>query len=186
MTMDTMTPDQLKERLQALGPAGHSALVLGMKNGCIGVTSRAKKNCTPGESPYDNMVFPTKLVETTKTGKPKKGQLKFSPNQINRSGAPFNKGDLRKSITYKVKDDGTVVTGTVGTNISYALPVHDGTSKMESRPFVYDAVMSEHDNTNLRIVEALDIALLQISEGNLFFNPTQLGFVPTMPEEGEE
>jgi phage gpG-like protein len=177
--MATMTPDQLKERLQALGLSGHAALVRGMKNGCIGVTRRAKKNCTPGESPYDNMVFPTKVIETTKTGKKKKSQLKFSPNEINRSGAPFNKGDLRRSITYRVKDDGVVVIGTVGTKLSYALPVHDGTSKIEARPFVYDAVMVERENTNMHIIDALDVALLQISEGNLFFNPTQIGFVPT-------
>lgn len=181
-----MTPEELKEKLNALGTAGHEALVSGMKNASIGVTSRAKKNCTPGESPYDGMVFPTKMIETTRSGKPKKRQLELSPNQVNRSGAPFNKGDLRRSINYKVKDDGTTVTGTVGTNLDYALPVHDGTSRMEARPFIYDAVMSEHDNTNQHIAEAIDVALLQVSEGNLFFNPTQRGFVPTMLEEGEE
>ena len=181
-----ITPEQLKEKLQALGPAGHAALVHGMRNGCIGVTRRAKKNCTPGESPYDGMVFPSKLVELTKSGKPKKSQLKFSSNQINRSGAPFNKGDLRKSITYKVKDNGTTITGIVGTNLSYALPVHDGTSKMEGRPFIYDAIISEHGNTNDHILEAVDLALLQVASGNLFFNPTQLGIEPIGDMEGEE
>jgi phage gpG-like protein len=157
-----------------------------MKNGCIGVTRKAKRNCTPGESPYDNMVFPTKLIETTRTGKLKRSQAKFSINQINRSGAPFNKGDLRKSITYKVKDDGTIVTGIVGTNLDYALPVHDGTSNMEGRPFIYDAVVSEHDNTEKHIADSIEIALLQVADGNLFFNPTQRGYEPSSMEEGEE
>jgi phage gpG-like protein len=183
-----LTLEELKAKIRALGPVGHTTIKAGMRNASANVCRRAKLNCTPGESPYDSMVFSTKLIETTRTGKIKWSQAKFSVNQINRSGAPFNKGDLRKSITYKVDDDGTTIVGVVGTNISYALDVHDGTSKMESRPFIYDAVMREHDATMEYLALGIDAALQQCAEGNLWFNPTQLGIIPTMPDDttGEE
>jgi hypothetical protein len=185
---ELMTPEQLKEKLRALGTVGHATVKAGMRNAAANVCRQAKKNCTPGESPYDGMVFPTKMLEYTKTGKVKARQLKFSPNQINRSGAPFDKGDLRRSIGFKVSDDGTTIKGQVGTSIEYALPVHDGTSKMQARPFLYDAVISEHDNTLQYLSDALEASILQVCEGNLFGSPTQaLGFTPTaMEDEGGE
>ena len=182
------TPEELKEKIRALGPVGHATIKAGMRNGTANVCRRAKLNCTPGESPYDGMVFPTKLLEYTKTGKVKARQLKFSPNQINRSGAPFDKGDLRKSINFRVIDDVTGIKGIVGTKMEYALFVHDGTSKMQARPFIYDAVVKEHDATLEYIALGVDAALQQCADGNLWFNPTQLGMTPTMPdgESGEE
>ena len=176
------SPEELKAKIRALGPVGHATIKAGMRNAAANVCRRAKLNCTPGESPYDGMIFPTKMLEYTRTGKVKARQLKYSPNQINRSGAPFDKGDLRKSINFRVTDDMAGIKGTVGTVIEYALPVHDGTSKMQARPFIYDAVIKERDATQEYLALAVDAALMQCAEGNLWFNPTQIGITPTMPD----
>lgn len=48
-------------------------------------------------------------------------------------------GALKNSITHVVNDN----TVEIGTNVEYAPYVHDGTSKMEGRPFLQNAV-DEH------------------------------------------
>lgn len=54
-------------------------------------------------------------------------------------GKPIRQtGDLQRSITYKAGENDVVV----GTNIEYALFVHDGTRKMKGRPYIRDALYS--------------------------------------------
>jgi HK97 gp10 family phage protein len=48
-------------------------------------------------------------------------------------------GTLKNSITHNVEDKAVEI----GTNVEYASYVHDGTSKMEGRPFLQNAV-DEH------------------------------------------
>lgn len=182
------TPEELKAKIRALGPVGHATIKAGMRNASANVCRRGKLNCTPGESPYDSMIFPTKTLEYTKSGKAKARQLKFSPDLMHRSGAPFDKGDLRRSISFRVTDDSSGIRGFVGTPIEYALFVHDGTSKMQARPFIYDAIQKERDATLEYLALGVDAALQQCAEGNLWYNPTQIGLTPTMPDDttGEE
>lgn len=45
-------------------------------------------------------------------------------------------GTLRRSITYEVERDAKGVTGRVGTNISYSIPLEFGSSRMAARPFL--------------------------------------------------
>jgi hypothetical protein len=55
-------------------------------------------------------------------------------------GCPVDTGRLRVSITTvpAVDDDGTGYVN-VGTNVDYAVFVHDGTRFMQGRPFLRDA-----------------------------------------------
>lgn len=51
---------------------------------------------------------------------------------------PVDTGRLRNSITHAI-DDGEKVA-IVGTNVEYALYVHEGTSRHKGQPFLTDAV----------------------------------------------
>jgi phage gpG-like protein len=58
---------------------------------------------------------------------------------------PVDTGHLRNSITEAVRTDGQRVIGTVGTNVVYSLPVHEGrtTSRgrhIPGRPFLRKAL----------------------------------------------
>ncbi len=75
--------------------------------------------------------------------------------------APFDTGTLRRSITSKVEESGNAVKGKVGTNVDYALYVHEGTSRMEARPFLLDAVMARKDATEQILRSAIIKAALK-------------------------
>lgn len=45
-------------------------------------------------------------------------------------------GTLRRSISHEVEKTATGVSGRVGTNVKYALPLEFGTSRMAARPFL--------------------------------------------------
>lgn len=49
-------------------------------------------------------------------------------------------GDLMRDVNYAVEASGTD-TVDVGNSLEYAVFVHEGTSKLESRPYIKDAVM---------------------------------------------
>lgn len=59
------------------------------------------------------------------------------PTPTHPDGKIWRTGDLIRSISYKRPDAETAV---VGTNMEYALYVHDGTYKMPARPFLRDAM----------------------------------------------
>lgn len=49
---------------------------------------------------------------------------------------PVLTGRLRSSITWRLETDSGDLCGIVGTNVSYAIYVHQGTWKMPGRPFL--------------------------------------------------
>lgn len=51
-------------------------------------------------------------------------------------------GDLMRSVTFDVKNEGNVSVIDVGTPMEYAPYIHDGTYKMAGRPFMRDALLS--------------------------------------------
>lgn len=53
---------------------------------------------------------------------------------------PVDTGRLRSSITWWLTDDGGNVEGWVGTNVEYAIYVHEGTIYMVGRPFLVDGL----------------------------------------------
>ena len=66
-------------------------------------------------------------------------------------GKPIRKkGDLQRDVNYEV-DLGTKSV-TVGNSLEYAPHVHDGTSKMEGRPYIRDALTGESHTSQLRKV----------------------------------
>ena len=166
-------------KLEAFKGAIPDALETAMETAAENVADTAREYCTPGTSPYDTMFFPSKL-------KTHKGEHFIT-------GAPYLTGALLDSIESNVTHDGTRIVGTVSAgndDVDYALPVHEGTSKLAGRPFIQDAISDKMDETLATLENGLQIAILQSSEGNIFSGTyIQNGNVPTAPEydmSGEE
>lgn len=75
-----------------------------------------------------------------------KEELENTPRRI-------DTGNLRNSITHQVVESEGVVY--VGTNVEYALYVHEGTSKMEANRFLTNAVDRNRDQINQYLKDAL-------------------------------
>lgn len=64
---------------------------------------------------------------------------------------PVDTGRLRNSITHTIDDSGKAVY--IGTNVSYALYVHEGVHGRKGQPFLRDAIIQNADKYR-RILEA--------------------------------
>lgn len=65
-------------------------------------------------------------------------------------GEPIRKtGDLQRDVNFEVVDS---VTVNVGNSLEYAPYVHDGTRKMQGRPYIRDALMSRDNQRKLQRV----------------------------------
>ena len=69
--------------------------------------------------------------------------------------APHITGNLEGSINGRVVGTGKNQKAVVGASANYALKIHDGDSKMQGRPFIFDAIVSEKKNTMNTIDEHL-------------------------------
>lgn len=160
-----LTYDEMIAALQSLQDAAIPALVAGMEVAGAVVEGEAKKNCTLGQSPYEDMVFPTKMAEYARKGKFKKVRMTTRPSVFVAyegaySGAPYSVSDeavihMRDTIYSEVDVDQTMVMGVVGTPKDYSLWVHEGTSRMWGRPFLTDAIQAKQRAVRQILGEAL-------------------------------
>lgn len=58
---------------------------------------------------------------------------------------PVKTGNLRRSETSRVQGSGMRVRGIVGTNVTYARFVHNGTRRMKARPFFDQGLADSRD-----------------------------------------
>lgn len=72
-----------------------------------------------------------------------------------KADCPVRTGTLRRSIISKVVTEGENIKGVVGSNVTYALFVHDGTSKMPPRPFILNAIRQKEGDTRRYLSEAI-------------------------------
>lgn len=82
-------------------------------------------------------------------------ELKDSAYEIEKQGkanCPVDTGRLRSSI----KADVGNLEADIGTSLYYASFVHDGTYKMEARPFLESAAETVLDGIDDRIAEAIE------------------------------
>ena len=75
-----------------------------------------------------------------------KEELENTPRRI-------DTGNLRNSITHEVSESENAVY--VGTNVEYALYVHEGPSRMEANRFLTNAVDRNRDQINQYLMDAL-------------------------------
>lgn len=59
-----------------------------------------------------------------------------------RAACPVDTGNLRASITYEIARDGASggLSARIGTNVPYAVYVHEGTRYMPARPFLREGL----------------------------------------------
>jgi phage gpG-like protein len=146
-----LTPAELVEKFAVLKRGSKNAVREGLTDAAIHVEGVAKDYCTIGKSPYDWMIFPTKVDR--------------HGNQ--RPGAPYDVGDLRSSITHQVTVSARQVEAAIGSNLDYAAAVHEGhtipygtptaqalakfgggsVGFVPGRPFVLDAILDSRDDT---------------------------------------
>jgi len=122
---EKITLDELSAKLEEAGENVRKNMEKAINKCCLLVVDEAKRNCTPGSSPYDTMIF------------------RKDSTRARRSGAPFDTGALRRSITGSVTSDNKTITASIGSNMDYAAYVHEGTSRMQGRPFLTDAISAE-------------------------------------------
>lgn len=53
---------------------------------------------------------------------------------------PVDTGRLRSSITWRIEVDGRGLVAIIGTNVEYAIYVHEGTTRMVGRPFLVEGL----------------------------------------------
>ena len=75
--------------------------------------------------------------------------------------APVRTGLLRRSITSRVEEAGA--RGVVGTNVSYARYVHDGTRYQQAQPFLTDALEASRDTIDELLQAAGEQLLAEIA-----------------------
>ncbi len=73
---------------------------------------------------------------------------------------PVDTGRLRAS--HRTKFGVRQLSAMVSTNVDYAIFVHEGTSRVEARPFLSDAVEVEQRNIDKFFTQAVDNALNRI------------------------
>lgn len=133
--MITMTPEEMAAKLNKLSYAMIPAIKAGMKDACKNIEGRAKKNCTPNESPYPRAPHVTGTLSRSMGS-----HVEVDGNKI--TGIVSAGGEDSK--------EGPV---------EYAINVHEGTSRMAPRPFILDAIVEEEDKTLDFLADAMEDAL---------------------------
>lgn len=75
-----------------------------------------------------------------------KEELENTPRRV-------DTGNLRNSINYQVDESEKAVY--IGTNVEYAIYVHEGTSRMEANRFLSNAVERNNDQINQILKDAM-------------------------------
>jgi len=121
--------------LKKINKRKHAILLDGLQTVADVVVDTAQDYCTPGKSPYDPMIFPSKPPGTT--------------------GAPYRTGLMRDTIQGNVADTGRgKASAVIWSDAEYSSYVHDGTSKMQARPFITDAVKANESRIEEIMIDA--------------------------------
>lgn len=134
-----ITPEELQKLLKQIPLEIQEEVEAGMEKAAMIVERRAKLNCQPSSTPYYH--------------------------------APHITGTLQASIVGIVEKEGNSIMGIIQVDPSFSNPisqssvmeyapfVHDGTSKMEARPFLLDAIITEQDKVVKIVSDSVITAL---------------------------
>jgi HK97 gp10 family phage protein len=157
-----LTEAELLQKLRNLPKASVPAVKKGMRDACLNVLGQAKRNCTPGQTPY--------------------AKAPYSDDSDPHREPPH----MRDVMGFRVQVEGTKIRGIVGNKKKYAHYVHDGTKRMPARPFITDAIKEKMPETRAILSNALEIGIMQAWKGDIFGGGLNRGNLPTMPDEGGE
>lgn len=139
-----ISPEELMRLLKQIPIEIQAEVESGMEKAAMIVERRAKLNCHPSSTPYYK--------------------------------APHITGTLQASIAGIVEKEGNSIMGIIHVDPSHTNPisqssvmeyapfVHDGTSKMEARPFLLDAINSEQDKVVSIVSESVINALKKVCQ----------------------
>ena len=133
--MTLLTADHLVQKLNNLNVSTIPALEHAMTLAALNVEGEAKKYCTPGQSPYYRAPY-------SDDNNPRRDPV-----------------HMRDTIYNKIQTESNSVHGLVGTPKDYALFVHEGTSKMQARPFILDSIVAKDKETRAILSQAIIEAL---------------------------
>ena len=68
-------------------------------------------------------------------------RLAAKAETASKARCPVDTGRLRGSINWRIQMEGGQLVAIIGTNVEYAIYVHEGTSRMAGRPFLVEGVM---------------------------------------------
>jgi sRNA-binding carbon storage regulator CsrA len=126
------TPAQMAAKLTRLHTETIPALVKGMTDACLNVEGKCKIDCTLGKSRYY--------------------KAPYSDDNYPGRKPPH----MRDTIEGKVVEvTSSSVRGVVGTPKEYAIHIHEGTSRMQARPFISDNIKDEEETTIEILSEAI-------------------------------
>jgi hypothetical protein len=118
-----MTPAELSQKLSQLTAKAFPYVETGLTNAAQNVEGEAKNYCTPGKSPYY--------------------RAPYSDDNDPRREPPH----MRDVMYTEVEVSDTRVRAVIGNPKHYALAVHEGTSRMQARPFILDAIKEKESET---------------------------------------
>jgi len=133
--MTVLTADQLVQKLDTLKASTIPAIEKAMTLAAMNVEGEAKKYCTPGQSPYYKAPY-------SDDNNPRRDPV-----------------HMRDTIYGRTQTEANRVHGLVGTPKDYALFVHEGTSKMQARPFIMDSIKAKDTETRTILSQAITDAL---------------------------
>lgn len=122
------TPEEMAAKLKRISNSMVDAVERGMKNACKNIEGKAKFDCTPGKSRYY--------------------KAPYSDDNDPRRKPPHMRDTIYSEV--RIKSRGLLsssIHGVVGTPKEYAIYVHEGTSRMQARPFILDNIIDEKDTT---------------------------------------
>ena len=140
MTTRLLTREELVAKLDNLEKGMVPAVARYMQTAVLNVEGEAKKNCTPGQSPYY--------------------RASYSDDNDPHREPPH----MRDSMWSKVTVVGNTVIGTVGNEKLYSLFVHDGTSRMGARSFILDAIIAKETETRALLSAGIEQAIKEQCE----------------------
>ena len=111
------------------------AIKKGMADACLNIEGRARKNCTPAESPYPRAPHVTGTLSRSIGSHVEVGSNKIT-GIVSAGGEDSKEGP-----------------------VEYAIHIHEGTSKMTPRPFILDAIIEEEKTTLGFLSDATEDAL---------------------------
>ena len=153
-----LTQEELLQKLSNIKDSMMPAIKSGMQKAVLNVKGAAKKNCTPGSSPYYKAPY-------SDDNDPKRDPV-----------------HMRDVMSGGVKTSGNSIIGVVGNKKSYAFWVHEGTTRMQARPFIMDAIKAKDEETQKLLSEAVEIAIVQQCE-TIWLSPGSFSDLPDMSGE---
>lgn len=123
--MRIVTPEELRAMLEEIQRRSLPQAEYSMRDATLLIEGTSKEYCTPGHTIYY--------------------KAPYSDDNDPRREPPH----MRDVMWSRVKVSGNRVIGTIGNPKHYSPFVHNGTSRMEARPFILDAIIANRENTFL-------------------------------------